>query len=95
MKPTATESSRSCARSTSGRRSREALYASALVPGPEARVEPTTTDTIRMTAEQVELIVCCEEGDGRRASELSRRHLDRPGLAVRHTFGSVEGSNAA
>jgi DNA-binding GntR family transcriptional regulator len=63
-------------------------------------VEPTTTDTIPRvsvvdTAEQVELLVRCEEGDGRRASELLRRHLDRPGLAVRQTFASVEGSNAA
>jgi hypothetical protein len=57
-------------------------------------VEPTTTDTIRMTAEQVELLVCCEEGEGRRASKRLRRHLDRPGLAVQQTFASVEGSNA-
>jgi hypothetical protein len=29
-----------------------------------------------------------------RASELLRRHLDRPGLAVRHAFTRIDGSNA-
>jgi len=55
-------------------------------------VSETLSDAM---ADHRELVVCCEERDGKRAADLLRSHLDRTELSVRQAFapaGSLDGN---